>query len=59
MADIVGVSTIKEDEYGELYIEFNAALMKQMGWDDQTLLEWEIMGNMAVIRKKDDAGDSS
>lgn len=59
MAEIVGVSTVKEDEFGELYIEFNAALMKQMGWDDHTLLEWEIMGNMAVIRKKEDAGSSS
>ncbi len=57
MADIIGVSTVKEDKDGEPYIEFNAALMKQMGWDDQTLLEWEIMGNMAIIRKKDDAGN--
>jgi hypothetical protein len=55
MAELVGVSTVKEDADGEPYIEFNAALMKQMGWDDQTLLEWEIMGNMAVIRKKEDA----
>lgn len=53
-AEIVGVSTVKQDEDGEPYIEFNPALMKQMGWDDQTLLEWEIMGNMAVIRKKAD-----
>jgi hypothetical protein len=53
-AQIVGISTVKEDEDGEPYIEFNPALMKQMGWDDQTLLEWEIMGNMAVIRKKAD-----
>lgn len=53
MAELVGVSTVKEDADGEPYIEFNAALMKQMGWDDQTLLEWEIMGNMAVIRKKE------
>jgi hypothetical protein len=54
MAELVGVSTVKQDEDGEPYIEFNAALMKQMGWDDQTLLEWEIMDNMAVIRKKPD-----
>lgn len=53
-AELVGVSTVKQDEDGEPYIEFNAALMKQMGWDDQTLLEWEIMYNMAVIRKKPD-----
>lgn len=56
-AELVGVSTVKQDEDGEPYIEFNAALMKQMGWDDQTLLEWEIMGNMAIIRKKSD-GDN-
>jgi len=59
MAKVVGISTVKEDEYGEPYIEFNVALMNQMGWDDQTLLEWEIMGNMAVIRKKENAGSSS
>lgn len=59
MAELVGVSTVKEDEFGEPYIEFNAALMKQMGWDDQTLLEWEIMGNMAVIRKKEHASSST
>lgn len=53
-AELVGVSTVKQDEDGEPYIEFNAALMKQMGWDDQTLLEWEIMGNMAIIRNKPD-----
>jgi hypothetical protein len=57
MSEIVSVSTVKEDEFGEPYIELNAALMKQMGWDDQTLLEWEIMGNMAVIRKKEDERD--
>ena len=54
MTDITAVSTVKQDEDGEPYIEFNPALMKQMGWDDKTLLEWEIMGNMAVIRMKAD-----
>jgi hypothetical protein len=58
MADLAGISTVKEDGDGELYIEMNAQLLKQMGWDDQTLLEWEIIGNMAIIRKKEDAGDS-
>lgn len=59
MAEFAGISTIKEDEEGELYVELNPALLKQMGWDDQTLLEWEIVGNMAVIRKKEDAWHSS
>lgn len=57
MAEITGISTIKEDEDGELYIDFNPALMRQMGWDNQTLLEWEIIGNMAVIRKKEHGSD--
>lgn len=54
MADITGVSTVKIDEDGEPYIELNPQLLSQMGWDDQTLLEWEVIGNMAIIRKKDD-----
>lgn len=58
MAELIGISTVKEDEFGEPYIEFNAALMKQVGWSDRTLLEWKIMGKMAVIRKKENAGSS-
>jgi hypothetical protein len=54
MVELTGISTVKEDGDGELYIEMNPLLLKQMGWDDQTLLEWEIIGNMAIIRKKED-----
>ena len=59
MAEITGISTVKQDRDGEPYIEFNPALMRQMGWDNQTLLEWEIIGNMAVIRKKEDASSGA
>lgn len=59
MAEITGISTIKEDEFGEPYLELNHQVLKQMGWDDRTMLEWEIIGNMAVIRKKEDAGSST
>lgn len=59
MAEITGISTIKEDEFGEPYLELNPQVLKQMGWDDHTMLEWEIIGNMAVIRKKEDAGSST
>jgi hypothetical protein len=54
MADLAGISIVKEDEDGELYIEINSALMEQMGWSDHTMLEWEIIGNMAIVRKKED-----
>ena len=56
-AEITGISVVKEDADGEPYIEFNPNLLKQMGWDDQTLLEWEIIGKMAIIRKKDDGNN--
>jgi hypothetical protein len=46
MADLAGISIVKEDEDGELYIE--------IGWSDHTMLEWEIIGNMAIVRKKED-----
>ncbi len=58
MVELTGISTIKEDRNGELYVDMNPRLLKQMGWDDQTLLEWEIIGNMAIIRKKEDASSS-
>ncbi len=57
MADITGISTVKKDEYGDLYVELNQSLMTQMGWDSHTILEWEIIGNMAIIRKSEDAGN--
>lgn len=52
-ADITGISNIKRDEEGNLFIQFNQELLKQMGWDSHTLLEWEIIGNMAIVRKVD------
>lgn len=57
MADITGISTVKEDEHGDLYVELNQSLMTQMGWDSHTILEWEIIGNMAIIRKSEDASN--
>lgn len=58
-AKITGISRVKTDVDGEPYIEFNPRLLAQVGWDDKTLLEWEVMGNMAVIRKKEDGGNST
>jgi hypothetical protein len=59
MAELAGISTIKQDEDGEPYVELNPSLLKQMGWDDRTLLEWEIVGDMAIIRKKEDDWSST
>lgn len=59
MAELAGISTIKQDEDGEPYVELNPNLLKQMGWDDRTLLEWEIVGDMAIIRKKENDWSST
>lgn len=56
--NVLGISTVKVDEEGEPYIELNPDLIRQMGWDPPSDLEWEIVGHMAVIRKKEDAGNS-
>lgn len=52
--NVYGISTVKIDEEGEPYIELNPQLIRQMGWDPPLDLEWEIVGHMAVIRKKED-----
>jgi len=57
--NVTGISTIKIDDDGELYVELNRDLVKQMGWDPPLDLEWEIVGHMAVIRKKENAGSST
>ena len=57
MTDITAVSRIKIDDDGEPYIDLSPKLLKQMGWDDHTMLEWEIIGGMAIVRRKDDEDD--
>jgi hypothetical protein len=47
------MSEVEEAENGELYIGIPLALMNQMGWTEETLLEWEIMekNNQVTIKK--------
>ncbi len=59
MSNIVVISTVKEDSDGEPYIELNPALIRQMGWDSQTLFDWEIMSSNTVKIKEKDASRST
>jgi hypothetical protein len=59
MVEITALSRIKLDKDGEPYIEFNKRLVEQLEWSNRALLEWEIVGNMAVIRKKENAGSTT
>lgn len=33
---------VKEDEQGELYIDLPPEMMEEMGWDENTVLEWRV-----------------
>jgi len=52
-------STVEEDENGELVITLSEALLSQMGWGEDTLLEWELDGNVAILRERGAAGTAS
>jgi len=39
------IATIKENENGELYLEFPNELMEEMGWNEGDTLEWKDNGD--------------
>jgi hypothetical protein len=47
---------VKEDEYGELYIELPNELMEEMGWDENTELVWTVYddGKIGLRKRTDD-----
>ena len=49
------IAEVIEDDEGELMIEFSADLLKQMGWDEGTLLEWIIEEESVYIKESDSA----
>ena len=53
-------ATVQEDANGELYFTFPLELLSQMGWTEETLVEWDITDNAVVVRefKEENAGTS-
>jgi len=45
----VFTSIVKEDINGECYLEFPQELLNQMGWDEETLLEWQLHDDGSVV----------
>lgn len=45
------IATVKENEDGELYIEFSEALMKSMGWTEGTSLVWVVDSDKITLRE--------
>lgn len=52
-------SIVEEDEDGELVITLSEALLSQMGWSEDTILEWELDGDVAILRERGTAGATS
>lgn len=48
-------TVIKEDENGELYIEFPEDFIKELGWDENTDLVMEVNENKQIILRKVDS----
>lgn len=45
------IAEVVEGDDGELMLQFTADMLKQMGWDEQTLLEWIIEEEDVYIRE--------
>lgn len=46
------IGNVVQDDDGELLLEFPVELLKQMGWDEGTMLEWMIDEEEKVILKE-------
>lgn len=46
------VVEVEEDENGELLLPLPLELINQMGWDEETILDWELMDNGTVVLKE-------
>lgn len=45
---------VKQNDHGELYIEFPDELLNQVGWDDGDTLLWEELSNGSFLIKKEE-----
>ena len=41
----VHTTTVEENESGDLYITLDPSVLNQLGWTEETLLEWELYDN--------------
>jgi hypothetical protein len=47
---------VQEDINGDAIVQFPVELLNQMGWTEDTLIEWIISDDMVTIREVKDAG---
>ena len=48
------IETVEENAEGELILPIPVELLSQMGWDETTALEWEIMEGKVYLKESDD-----
>jgi hypothetical protein len=51
-------TVIKEDENGELYIEFPEGFIQELGWDENTDLIMEVNKNKEIILREVNSKDA-
>ena len=49
---------VQEDKDGELFIELPVELLNQMGWAEDTLIEWLIDDDKVTIREHKDGDET-
>ena len=51
------IGKVVEDDNGELLLEFPVEMLKQMGWDEGTLLNWMIEEENIVLKESQNGGE--
>ena len=49
------VETVVEDEKGDLILPIPVELLSQMGWTEETILEWEVDGDKVYLKEHDES----
>jgi hypothetical protein len=47
---------VQEDTNGDAIVQFPVELLNQMGWTEDTLIEWIINDDVVIIREVKDDG---
>lgn len=50
---------VQEDDEGKAFVQFPIELLNQMGWTEETLIEWNLSGDVVTIRGVKDARNMS
>ena len=55
----IGTAKGVEDDDGELLLEFDVETLNQMGWDEETMLEWIIDEEEITLREAKNGRDKT